>query len=111
MPSCSECSSLNETVQGLTDLMFNPSEYRRAYRENMEDDPKSSPEIFEVLYKELVEYSKSNPEFKKKLLKSLGDCPIGRATSPPRASTQSFSPRLRSTMIYTPRTSSRPVVN
>lgn len=116
---CTECASSAETIEGLQDLLFNPSAYRSAYRENMEEESKddtSKAEIFEVLKKELVEYTKSTPAFKKYLLASLGAVmpdPKGREPSSARARpmTQSYTPRIRSSMIYTPRSSSRPTLD
>lgn len=112
---CSECASAAEQIEGLTELLFNPSSYREAFRENMESDNSddlSKAEIFEVLKKELVEYAKKTPSFKKYLLTNLGESK-GRERSMSRArpTTQSYTPRIRSPMIYNPRSSSRPTLD
>lgn len=116
---CTECASSAEQIEGLQELLFDPSAYRSAYRENTESDSpddKSKAEIFEVLKREIVEYSKNTPAFKKYLLSSLGAVvtdPKGREPSSARSrpTTQSYTPRIRSSMIYTPRSSSRPTLD
>lgn len=111
---CTECASSAEQIEGLQELLFDPSAYRSAYRDNVEGD--LDGEIFEVLKKEIVEYSKNTPAFKKYLLASLGAVvpdPKGREPSSARSrpATQSYTPRIRSSMIYTPRSSSRPTLD
>lgn len=110
---CTECATSAETIEGLQELLFDPPAYRAAYRENMEidypgDEPKA--EIFVVLKKQIVAYAKANPDFKKYLMSSLGG-EREPSRSRPRPTTQSYTPRLRSAMIYNPRSSSRPTLD
>lgn len=113
---CSNCAAANEQIEGLQEILFDPSSYRTAYRENMEGEypeDKTKSEIFEVLKRELVSYAESNASFKKYLLSSLGASMPGVRSREPslarsRTTTQSYTPRIKSHMIYTPRSSSRP---
>lgn len=111
---CSECASSAEQIEGLSNLLFNPSEYRSAYRENMEDEDKAKAEIFEVLKKEIVEYAKTTPAFKKYLTTHLDDTKTlsrERSMSRARPASQSYTPRIKTNMIYNPRSSSRPTLD
>lgn len=106
--SSRETEALEQTISDLTDILFSPSAYREAYRSNIEQDPdsKSSPEIFEVLFKELVSYAEANSTFKNKLVKALK---VESSSAAHPAKSQSASPRL-TPGIFSPRSSSRPTL-
>lgn len=98
-------------IEELQSLLFNPKEYRVAFKFNAEDGEEG--EIFEVLRDDIVKYAKSAPSFKEYLIKNLVGVSVSPVASVVRGSvpSHSFTPRLRNTSVFSPRSSSRPTVD
>ena len=99
MPSQSE-------IEALQDLLFDPKQYRVAFQENAEGTEEG--EIFEILREQILRYAKSTPEFKDFLINNLTETTSSGSRKP---QTHSFSPRMRTSMMFSPRSSSRPTVD
>ena len=107
MPSQEEFDTLN-------DILFNPKDYRNAFRENAESG--EEPEIFEILKMDIVKYALENESFKEYLRTSLGfpqekSPEISKRSSSPIKSVTRFSPRIRSSKVTSLRGSSRPTLD
>ena len=104
-----EIKELRASLEALEDLMFAPKEYRDAFKANAEGSEEG--EIFEVLFTDIVDYAKKSSSFKSRIMLELELHEESPATKTSRSGPRhSFSPRIRSSVMYAPR-SSRPLVD
>lgn len=96
-----------EDYESLEDLLFKPKDYREAFKNNAEGTEEG--EIFEIFRKDILKYAKETPSFRDFLIKNLSDTPSTIVVK--RPPTQTFSPRIRSSVMFSPRSSSRPTID
>lgn len=95
-----EYNKTYDQLEEFLKLLEDPKKYRKAFQESFEK------EIFDVLKDELIEYMRSNQDFRQDVLSKFqtesGPRVRNPFNTPPRSSI------TRTSMIYNPRSSSRP---
>lgn len=110
-----EYDELYEEYSKLVEMLNDPSKYRETFMEGT-----GGEDIFESILPETLEFiinkAKRDPKVKSRLIKDLDLVGADKSTEIDSSARPRFQPpktslRLRSAMIYTPRSSSRPVVD
>lgn len=107
MPSNEETriKELKAEIEELNDILLDPKLYREAFQASMEGHGEN--EIFKILKHQIVEYAQENSKFKEFLREEL--FPEPRSSIGTRSITRSTT--LRNPAIFSPRTSSRPILD